>query len=166
MPPIRTKKITDVLVAHKQTSDTLKSRGHIEVETVIIRAEESIVASVEDGDEAEKGKNALVKENIPKPKKAPAKRRSPKKKAESPLPEPILTYNSAITNSLYHNIIIKTLDHALHRNIDWYAMSKEIKAELSSGQPDICNAKAKGKEKDELSGTLLCKSRRHNGVSS
>jgi hypothetical protein len=148
MPPIRTKKITDVLVAHKRTSDTLKSREHIEAETVIIGAEESVVASVEDGDEAEEGKNALVNnENIPKPKKVPTKRRSPKKKAESPLPEPILTYNSAITNSLYHNIIIKTLDHALHRNIDWYAMSKRLKRNCQAYDRKFATRRRKGRRK-------------------
>ena len=90
--------------------------------------------------------------------KSPAKRRSPKKNHQSPEPDvevkPPVLYQSRITNDLYHQILIKTLEHALSKNMDWYEMSQEILADEEAMSvirrtlsPKKGKAKGKGKGK-------------------
>lgn len=50
------------------------------------------------------------------------------------------------TRDLAHSIVIKVLEHALRKNIDWFTMSKELEAEgLKNGRPAALGGKGKGK---------------------
>jgi hypothetical protein len=99
---------------------------------------------------------------VRKSPQSPTKRSPKKVQKPEPLELDIITppvlYQSGITNDLYHRIMIKTLEHALSKNMDWHKMSQEILAdEEASGivmdkltkSPKKGRAKGKGKGKDK-----------------
>ncbi|KAH8079699.1 hypothetical protein HD553DRAFT_362915 [Filobasidium floriforme] len=99
---------------------------------------------------------------VRKSPQSPTKRSPKKVQKPEPLELDIITppvlYQSGITNDLYHRIMIKTLEHALSKNMDWHKMSQEILAdEEASGivmdkltkSPKKGRAKGKGRGKAE-----------------
>jgi hypothetical protein len=92
---------------------------------------------------------------MPADRKSPSKARkppaSPRKKPETlevSLPTPPVLYSTPVANTLFYSILIKTLSHALAKNIDWHQMSKNIASEME--ELDISTtskSKAKGKGK-------------------
>lgn len=97
---------------------------------------------------------------MPADRKSPTKARkppaSPRKKPETlevSLPTPPVLYSTPTTNALFHSILIKTLSHALAKNIDWHQMSKDIAAEMDVLEaPSKRKAKGKGRQTNEPEG--------------
>jgi hypothetical protein len=103
---------------------------------------------------------------VRKSSQSPTKRSPKKVQKPEPLeleivPPPVL-YQSDITNSLYHRIVIKTLEHALSKNMDWHKMSQEILADdeasgivvdKSTKSPKKGRGKGKGKGKGKEKAT-------------
>lgn len=100
----------------------------------------------------------------------PAVRTSPKSPAKTPKKaspkepltveiKPSVLYQSRITNDLYHQIVVKTLEFALDKHMDWHKLSQAILAdEEAAGIIRVASpkkgkgkgkAKGKGKEKEE-----------------
>jgi hypothetical protein len=78
---------------------------------------------------------------MPPIRKSPVKAKKPMRPEQDEVEVPVvvpppISYTSLITNPLFHKIMLKTLSHALAKNMDWHQMSLVIAEEMQSAADD------------------------------